>query len=87
MAIVANSPAFFAFFMHSTMLKHPTSGLWLAADRHYLVMDSGCAGSNSVGVTETVKYANDHHYDRPRRKFKALIVEPTELQPRRSVYS
>ena len=32
--------------MHSAKLLHSTSGLWLAADRHYSVMASGLAGSN-----------------------------------------
>ena len=33
-------------------LQRPTSGLWLADDRRYLVMASGHADSNQVGVTK-----------------------------------
>ena len=38
--------AFFPFFVHSARLLRSTSGLWLATDRRYSVMASGCAGSN-----------------------------------------
>ena len=38
--------AFFPYFAHSARLLHSTSGSWLAADRRYSVMASGCAGSN-----------------------------------------
>ena len=34
------------FFVHSAMLQCPMTCLWLAADRHYLVMASGRTGSN-----------------------------------------
>ena len=36
---------FFPFFVHSTRLLRSTSGLWLAADRRYSVMASGCTSS------------------------------------------
>ena len=41
-------------------------------------------GSNQVGGTK--ECGVDRNGDRPGRMFKAIIVEPTELQPLRSVY-
>ena len=42
----ATKPLSSRLFIHSTELQRPTSGLWLAADRHCSVMASGRAGSN-----------------------------------------
>ena len=48
--------SFCSFFLHSTKAQPPTSGLWLAADCQYSVMALGCAGSNLVGTTKTVRH-------------------------------
>ena len=47
----------FAFILHSAKVQPPTSGLWLAADRHFSVMALDCAGINQVGVIEIFWYA------------------------------
>ena len=44
--------AYFVFTAHHVTLQCPTSGLWLADDRRYLVMASVHIDSNQVGVTK-----------------------------------
>ena len=73
--------ALVAFFVLSASVHCPTSSLWLAADHCYSVMASGRDGSNQVGGASGMRVDRNGG-----RMFEAIIVEPTELQPWRTVY-
>ena len=52
------------------------------------LMASGRAGCNQVGETEYLSGMRvDRNDDRPEDMFKAFVIERTEVQPWRSIYS